>query len=556
MDTFNELNLNPAILRAVKELGFEKPSPIQAQTLPILLGEPTDFIGLAATGTGKTAAFAIPLLERIQPELKRVQAIILCPTRELSLQVAGQVSILGKYLDIKALTIYGGSGYGEQLYGLKQGLPVVVGTPGRIIDHIERGTLKLEEVSTFILDEADEMISMGFREDMETIIAAVKNEDRKTWLFSATMSAPVRKVADKFLKNPKQVQVNRTETLSSTVEQKFYMTQEKNKPEVLCKLIDAAEDFYGVVFCQTKSLVVDLTRYLNERNYKADSLHGDMSQPARESAIAAFRERRKKIIVCTDVAARGLDVKDVSHVVNYSLPREIDSYVHRIGRTARAGKEGIAMSLVTPSHRHLLNKIEHVTKSKFTEGTIPSRKEIGMKKLSFALPKFKEQEQFQRALDLMDADWITTIAAMSPDEVAARFLVMQFPWIFSEKEQPSMNRTDKNAEAREERGGGRGGRGGDRRDFRGGRSGGGRERRDSGDRRDFRGGSRDGGPRGAPRSGGFAKRSEGAERPERSERAERERPRSAGAEAPSFRRKFKRDDRGPSKSRPEERSKR
>jgi ATP-dependent RNA helicase DeaD len=509
LDNFNELNLNDSLMRAITELGYTKPSPIQEQALPILLGDSTDFIGLAATGTGKTAAFSIPMLTRIDPALKQVQAIILCPTRELSLQVAGQVNILGKYLDVKALTIYGGSGYGEQLYGLKQGLPVVVGTPGRIIDHIERGTLKLDGVRTVILDEADEMISMGFRDDMETILKATTNTDRNTWLFSATMSAQVRKVADKFLKKPKQVQVNRTEVLSSTVIQNYYMTQEKNKPEVLCKLIDAAEDFYGLIFCQTKSLVTDLTRYLTERGYKADCLHGDMNQPAREAAVGAFRRRTKKIIVCTDVASRGLDVKDVTHVVNYSLPREIDSYVHRIGRTARSGKDGIAMALVTPSHRHLIRKIEHETKSRFTEGVIPSRKEIGMKKLSYHLPKFMEQAQFQRSIDLMDKSWKDAIEGMTAMEVAARFLTLQFPWIFSEQEQPSMARSDKptsdeRAGDRPRNNGGRGDyRGGGRGNHRGNREG--RPERSGGGGKKFagRGGFKGGGFKGGGFKGGF-----------------------------------------------------
>lgn len=322
----------------------------------------------------------------------------------------------------------------------------MVGTPGRIIDHIERGTLKLDKVRIVVLDEADEMISMGFREDMETILASVPEDQRNIWLFSATMSPSVRKVADAFLTDPQMVQVNRSEMLSSTVEQIFYMTHEGNKPEVLCKLIDAAENFYGIIFCQTKSLVTDLTRYLTERGYKADCLHGDMSQTARETSVKAFRERRMQVIVCTDVASRGLDVKDITHVVNYSLPRELDSYVHRIGRTARSGKAGVAMSLVTPSHRHLLQKIERMTRSRFTEGTIPSRKMIGMKKIGLLLPKFTEQPDSARAMDLMDESWKSAVATMSSEEVAARFLSMMFPWVFSEKDQPKMTNSSARAQ--------------------------------------------------------------------------------------------------------------
>ncbi len=438
METFEELPLEPNLKRAISDLGFTTPSPIQAQTLPLLLGEKTDFIGLAATGTGKTAAFSIPLLQRIQPRKKGIQALILCPTRELCMQVAEQVRLLGKYLGISALPIYGGAGYEEQLRGLRNGVPVVVGTPGRVIDHLKRGTLKLVDVHTVILDEADEMISMGFREAIDTVLAETKESN--TWLFSATMSPEVRRVANQYLSQPKMVQVNRTEMLSSTVEQSFYMTQEKNKPEVLCKLIDAADDFYGLIFCQTKSLVIDLTRYLSERSYKVDSLHGDMSQASRETTMLAFREKRVKILVCTDVASRGLDVKDISHVINFSLPRELDAYVHRIGRTARSGKTGLAMSLVTPSHRHLLNKIEHMTKSRFVEGVVPTRKAIGMKKIANLLVKFNEQQSATRAVDLMDDAWKQALENMSPQEVAARFLSLMYPWVFAEKAPTQMAR--------------------------------------------------------------------------------------------------------------------
>lgn len=441
MNTFDQFELPSEVQRAIREMGFQEPSPIQAQALPILLGQPTDFIGLAATGTGKTAAFALPLLKRVDLSKREVQALILCPTRELSLQVSEQVNLLGKYLGVRALPIYGGAGYEEQLRTLKRGVPIVVGTPGRIIDHIERGTLKLGNVRVVVLDEADEMISMGFREAMETILDGVPRENANTWLFSATMSPPVRKVADQFLSQPQSVQVNRTEMLPSTVEQSYFLTHEKNKPEVLCKLIDAAEDFYGLVFCQTKSLVVDLTRYLSERSYKVDCLHGDLSQTARETAMLAFRQRRARILVCTDVASRGLDVKDITHVINYSLPRELDSYVHRIGRTARSGKTGLAMSLVTPSHRHLIQKIERMTKSKFKEGVIPSRKTIGMKKIGQLLSQFNDQPSFARALELMDEPWKQSIAQMSSEEVAARFLSLMFPWVFNEKKSPGLTRT-------------------------------------------------------------------------------------------------------------------
>jgi len=474
VETFNELNLNPSLKRAIGEMGYTKPSPIQAQALPVLLGPKTDFIGLAATGTGKTAAFTLPLLEKIDPNKKAVQAIILCPTRELCVQVTGQVNLLGKYMNIRALSIYGGAGYNEQFSGLKRMPAVIVGTPGRVIDHLERGTLELDEVRIVVLDEADEMISMGFREAMETILSEVPREHSLKWMFSATMSPAVRRVADEFLKNPKMVQVNRTEMLSNTVEQIFYVTAEANKPEVLCKLIDEADDFYGIIFCQTKLLVANLTAYLVDRGYKVDCLHGDMSQNAREIAMQAFRDRRKMIMVCTDVASRGLDVKDVTHVINYSLPRELDSYVHRIGRTARSGKTGVAMSLVTKSHFHLLQKIERMTKSKFKEGAIPSRRVIGLKKINQMLAPFSDQPGFTRAIELMDQSWKDAIKDMSAEEVAARFMALLFPYVFNEKPQAKMARNEAARGDRPERdkrhAGGHHGR---KRDFRRNRGGGG-----------------------------------------------------------------------------------
>ena len=431
LQNFDELNLSPLVMRAISDLGYEKPSPIQAETLPILLGEPTDFLGLAATGTGKTAAFGIPLLERIDPSKKAVQALILCPTRELALQVAGQINLLGKYKGIRALPIYGGSDYATQIRGLRDGISIVVGTPGRVVDHMERKTLKLENLQTLVLDEADEMISMGFKDDLETILGSTPRESSNIWLFSATMSREVRKVADEYLITPRQVQVNRTEMLSGTVEQIYYMTSESNKPEVLCKLVEAADDFYGLVFCQTKSLVADLTRYLTERRYRADCLHGDMDQNARERTMQSFRDRKVNLLVCTDVASRGLDVKELTHVINYSLPRELDSYVHRIGRTARSGKTGLALNLVTASHRGLIGRIEKATKSRMREGRIPTRKDIGTKKITQTLTRFQDQKSFVRAVELMDKPWKDAIAEMNRDEIAGRLLSMMFPEIFN-----------------------------------------------------------------------------------------------------------------------------
>jgi ATP-dependent RNA helicase DeaD len=432
--TFSHLAISEPIQRAIAELGFTHPSEIQRETLPILLGESTDFLGLAATGTGKTAAFGIPMLERINPRDRSVQALILCPTRELALQVSGQIMLLGKHLGIHTLAVYGGTGYMDQLHGLKRGAQIIVGTPGRVVDHINRGTLKLTGLRTLILDEADEMISMGFKEDLTTILDAAPREQSQTWLFSATMSRDVRRVADEYLRDPAQVQVNRSEMLASGVEQLYYITSEANKPEVLCKLIDAAEGFYGIIFCQTKSLVADLAEYLNERGYSVDSLHGDKDQKSRERTMQAFRDKRVTMLICTDVASRGLDVKDVTHVINYSIPKELDSYVHRIGRTARSGKTGFAMSLVSPSQRGLIARVERATKSRMQEGKIPTRKDVAVKKLQGILNQFQEVATHGRVLELLTPEWKAALGAMPSEEIAARMIAMLEKEFFAERE--------------------------------------------------------------------------------------------------------------------------
>lgn len=433
MKSFNELSLNPLLARGLAEMGFSEPTEVQSQALPLLLGKTCDFIGLAATGTGKTAAFGIPLIERIDPELREVQGLILCPTRELVIQVAGQINLMCRYMGIKALPVYGGASYGDQIRGLKQGAMIVVGTPGRLCDHMDRGTLNLDSAHTIILDEADEMISMGFKDDLEKILAETNEEGSQIWLFSATMSRDVRKVADTYLNSPEQVHVNRTEVLSSGVEQIYYFASEANKPEVLAKLIDAADDFFGLVFCQTKALVADVTEFLKERSLKVDCLHGDMDQRAREKTMRDFRDHRVSVLVCTDVASRGLDVKDVTHVINYSIPRELDSYVHRIGRTARSGKTGLAFSLVSPSQRGLIRRVEQMTQSKMKEGKIPTRKDVGVKKVAAVRARFLEQASYTKAVDLLDAEWKETISKMTPEEITGRFISLMNPEIFNDR---------------------------------------------------------------------------------------------------------------------------
>lgn len=438
MQKFSELNLSEKILKAITDLGYENTTPIQAETLPILLEGDTDFLGLAATGTGKTAAFGIPLLERIDPKQKGVQALILCPTRELAIQVAGQIDLLGKYLGIKALPIYGGAGYGDQIYGLKNGATIVVGTPGRVVDHMEKGTLKLDLLKTLVLDEADEMISMGFKDDLEFVLSKAPKGQANIWLFSATMGGEVRRVADAYLKNPKKVQVNRTEMLPDTVEQIYFMVHEYDKPDLVTKVIDAADEFYGIIFCQTKSLVIDLTQFLVSKGYKTDCLHGDMDQTGRDRVMRAFREKKISTLIATDVACRGLDVKDITHVINYSIPRELDNYVHRIGRTGRSGKSGIALSLVTNSHKGLIRRIEEMTKSRMKEGKLPTLKDVAVKKVAKSQVEFEKIGPQGRMTELLGEEWKTSLEPLSKEEIVGRFITLLHPELATGKAKPEM----------------------------------------------------------------------------------------------------------------------
>ena len=503
-DGFSMFPLSPTVAKALSEMGFVTPSPIQVETIPKLLGKQTDFLGLAATGTGKTAAYGVPAIEAVDVKLKKVQIIVLCPTRELALQVTEQLNLIGKFKGVRSVAIYGGASYGDQIRGLRGGSQIVVGTPGRVIDHLERGTLALESTKIVILDEADEMVSMGFKEEIEKILESVP-EEKKTWLFSATMGSEVKRVADRFLMDPQTVQINKKEMLSSTVQQLYIFTKESNKPEILGKIIDSDEDFYGLVFCQTKALVVDINQYLLDRGLKSDCLHGDKSQSARETTMGLFRNRKIKIMVCTDVAARGIDVKDVTHVIKFSIPRELDKYVHRIGRTARSGKSGTAISLVAPHQKHLLKQIERLTKSQILEGKIPSRKEIGIKKVAKTFDLFTKVERQERSFSLIGETELAAIKAMSPEEVFSRLVSLLHPAIFTEDrvEVPREARAQadefrRNSPDSRRRGDFRGdSRGDSRGDFRGESRGRFGSRRDSGGRdstiRDF--GGRDSGGR-------------------------------------------------------------
>jgi ATP-dependent RNA helicase DeaD len=428
--TFKDFSLSPELFRAIEALGFENPTPIQIETLPLLLKGKTDFLGLASTGTGKTAAFAIPLLQSMDSTIPSVQALILCPTRELAKQVAEQINLLARFKNTKCLAIYGGSDYGGQLRALKEGVSIVVGTPGRVIDHLDRGTLKIQNLKTVVLDEADEMISMGFRDEIELILNKIENQKNlQKWMFSATMNHDIRKIADRFLHQPKQVAINKASGgATSSVSQFYFPVHEDQKISLLENLIDSAADFHGLIFCQTKLLVEEITRQLKIDGYAAECLHGDMDQKAREKVMKAFKLKEVTVLVCTDVAARGIDVKDLSHVINFSLPRELENYVHRIGRTGRGGKMGIAWNLVNPSHMNLIPQIEKLTKIKMVRAAFPLEKDILKVKAGRELANFKNQTGLDESHSnlvneiLSEGEWKETLESMTKVEIVNRFL--------------------------------------------------------------------------------------------------------------------------------------
>jgi len=372
---FEDLQLDERILRAVTDMGFEAASPIQAQAIPTQI-EGLDIIGQAQTGTGKTAAFGIPLLQKIDPKKKKLQAIALCPTRELAIQVAEEVRKLAKYMHgVKVVPIYGGQDIVKQIRSLKDGTQIVIGTPGRVMDHMRRKTIKCDGVHTVIMDEADEMLNMGFLEDMETILSQLP-EERQTVMFSATMPSAIQDIAKKFQKNPVIVKVVKKELTVPKVTQYYYEVKPKTKLEVMCRLLDLYAPKLSVAFCNTKRQVDELVQELQGRGYFAEGLHGDLKQIQRDRVMNSFRNGKTEILVATDVAARGIDVDDVEAVFNYDIPQDDEYYVHRIGRTGRAGREGIAFSFVVGKEVYKLRDIQRYCKTKIVPQPIPSLNDI------------------------------------------------------------------------------------------------------------------------------------------------------------------------------------
>ncbi len=420
---FSELGLSAEVLKAIDKLGFEQASPIQAEAIPVLLAG-RDIVGQSQTGSGKTAAFAIPAIEKTDPGLRAVQVLILCPTRELAVQVSEEIHKLALFKrGIQALPIYGGQSYERQFYGLKQGAQIVIGTPGRLMDHMRRGTLRLDTVKLAILDEADVMLNMGFRDDIELILQAVPKE-RQTVFFSATMPKPIRDLIEKYARDPQNVRIEQKAMTVSTVEQVYYEVDRRFKIELLTRLIDIHDLKLGIIFCNTKRMVDDLVDHLEAQGYMADRLHGDMTQAMRDRVMNKFRKSGMEFLVATDIAARGIDVDDVQVVFNYDLPYDVEDYVHRIGRTGRAGRSGRAISFVSGRETFQIRNIERYTNQRIQRARIPTQAEVEDARENLFLGKIRATLQagdFQSNESLVEK---LTQEGFSANEIASACLAL------------------------------------------------------------------------------------------------------------------------------------
>ena len=385
--TFDELGLDEKLLKGVHDLGFTEPTPIQEKAIPVLLSGTKDFIGLAQTGTGKTAAFGLPLLQLIEPRDKYPQALIICPTRELCLQIVNEIESFKKHLSaIHLVAVYGGASISAQIRDIKRGVQIVVATPGRLIDLIERKAINLNQIKYVVLDEADEMLNMGFQDDIEFILQNTPERD-SIWLFSATMPAEIRQVSKKYMEKPVEVTIGKKNTANVNIDHQFYITSAHYRYEALKRLIDFHPEMYGIIFTRTKAEAQEIAEKLTREGYDIDALHGDLSQAQRNKVMDEFRDKTLQLLIATDVAARGIDVQGITHVINYELPDDMEVYTHRSGRTGRAGKTGVCMSIVHSRETGRIRQIERMVQAQFHKLEIPSGKDVCRKQFFFFMDK-------------------------------------------------------------------------------------------------------------------------------------------------------------------------
>ena len=449
MSTFEELGLQENLLKSIEELGFTQPTPIQEKAIPVLLSGTKDLIGLAQTGTGKTAAFGLPLLQLIDAKQKNPQALIICPTRELCLQIEKELEAFKKHVSgIHIVAVYGGSSISMQIRDIRRGVQIIVATPGRLIDLIERKAINLEEIKYVVLDEADEMLNMGFQEDIEFILQNTPNRE-STWLFSATMPPEIRKVSKKYMQSPVEITVGKMNTANKNIDHQYYVTAAQHRYEALKRLIDFHPGMYGIIFTRTKADAQEIAEKLNREGYDIDALHGDLTQAQRNKVMDEFREKTLQLLIATDVAARGIDVQGITHVINFELPDDVEVYTHRSGRTGRAGKTGVCMSIVHSREIGRIRQIERMVQVPFHKLEIPSGKDVCRKQFFYFMDKLLQTDishgDYETYLPMLQEKF----ADVSKDEVLKRVAALEFDRFLKYYEHAE----DLNArERREERG--------------------------------------------------------------------------------------------------------
>lgn len=427
MRTFEELGIMPEVMKGIQELGFDEPMPIQEQVIPVLLETEGDLIGLAQTGTGKTAAFGLPIIQQVDAAKTTPQALILAPTRELCLQIVGDLKNFAKYLpDIQIVAVYGGADIERQRKALKKGAHIIVATPGRMNDLLnKRKAVHLDDVRTVVLDEADEMLDMGFKEELDAILEQTP-PSKNTLLFSATMPAEVLRISKNYMRNPREIAVGPRNAGAENVEHFCYPVHSKDRYLALKRIVDIHPEIYGIIFCRTRQETKDIAEKLMQDGYNADALHGDLSQAQRETVMHKFRIKHLQMLVATDVAARGLDVKDITHIINYNLPDENDIYIHRSGRTGRAGQEGISIAIVNLKEKYKIKHIEAKLKKKFTMKTVPSGDEVCEKQVLYLVDKLEKIEVDHKAIDKFLPAVYEKLAWLSREDLIKHFVSLEF----------------------------------------------------------------------------------------------------------------------------------
>lgn len=440
MSSFDELGLTPELLSGIRELGFEEPMPIQQEVIPLLLDQPGDLIGLAQTGTGKTAAFGLPLLQHINVQHRVPQSIILCPTRELCLQITKELERYAKYLNnLNVVAVYGGADIRRQIKALKDGAQVVVATPGRLLDLIRRDIIFLNDIRTVVLDEADEMLNMGFREDLDAILDTMPS-DRNTHLFSATLPNEVAVLSKRYMSNPHTVTIGKRNAGAEQIEHIFYRVHPRDRYDALRRIVDAHPAIYGIIFCRTRQDTREVAEKLIRDGYNADALHGDLSQPQRDQVMNQFRKGYLQLLVATDVAARGIDVADLTHVIHYHLPDDVEGYTHRSGRTGRAGNQGISIALIEPRESRRLKMIEKTLPDPFREGRIPTAREIISNQIQHRISSMDQVDTDHDLLDEIMPEITSQLSELDRDELIRRFVASTYlPLLSFYKTAPNLN---------------------------------------------------------------------------------------------------------------------